>query len=535
MDLTVSLRGASYRRAIRHRRCRVTLARRWSWHAGIGIVLLCYGAQLHTIDHANATTTPLCPVAESVDISNGTRNEDGSIELDGIRYEQKHYFTDEDNAVRGCVCLVRQCLHICCEDSAPPGQPCPSPTLNVNFSMTQDGSVHDTRNLMNDPQYYMLYWKPKCIGHFLTLYGNEFSLLPDGVLAYGPSLYNYRHYCLNADEFEPLALAGYCETVDALAMHRMYSIGILVSLPFLVVTFVVYALLPEMQNIPGKSLMCYVACLTVAYLLIALMRFNVYSYRSVWCFTTGYLVYAALLASFFWLNVMAFDIFWTFGGSRGRSSERRKFLYYSLYAWGVPLLLVGFVALVDNTEFIHESMRPQIGLDRCFVSEERLVGFLYMYMPLLVLVGANVIFFAVTAIRIFRMEQATASALSGDSRRHTKYEKDRYRFSLYLRLFVIMGVTWTMEIITWAVGGSTNLIYAVDICNCLTGIFIFVLFVWKQKVKELLLKRFGIHRATPGRHDQHTNSTISATRSTDLKHSMANIAETRLTDMTNGN
>uniref|UniRef100_A0A182T6L3 G-protein coupled receptors family 2 profile 2 domain-containing protein n=1 Tax=Anopheles maculatus TaxID=74869 RepID=A0A182T6L3_9DIPT len=288
-----------------------------------------------------------------------------------------------------------------------------------------------------------------------------------------------------------------------------------------------------MQNIPGKSLMCYVAALTVGYLLVALMRFNLYGYRSNWCIASGYLVYTALMASFFWLNVMAFDIFWTFGGSRGRSSERRKFLYYSLYAWGVPLLIVGFVTLVDNTELIHESKRPQIGKERCFVSEERLIGFLYMYLPLLLLVSANVLFFAVTAIRIYRMEQATASALSGESRRHTKYEKDRNRFSLYVRLFIIMGVTWTVEIITFLVGESSWLIYLVDICNCLTGISIFILFVWKPKVKQLLMKRFGMNRGVPGRNEQNTNSTVSTTRSTDLKGT-AN-PETRLTDMTHGN
>lgn len=52
-----------------------------------------------------------------------------------------------------------------------------------------------------------------------------------------------------------------------------------------------------------------------------------------------------------------------------------------------------------------------------------------------------------------------------------------------------MGVTWTVEFVTWLVREPSWLIYLVDICNCLTGIFIFVLFVWKQKVKQLLLKR----------------------------------------------
>uniref|UniRef100_A0A4Y0BIR4 G-protein coupled receptors family 2 profile 2 domain-containing protein n=1 Tax=Anopheles funestus TaxID=62324 RepID=A0A4Y0BIR4_ANOFN len=523
MSLKVTQR-VSYRRAIRQR----PVTRYWLQTVGVGVVLLYIGTLfgIGDVDAAN-----LCPLSESVDISNGTQDADGTIEHDGIRYSPKQYFQDDSSIVRGCVCLIRQCLHICCPDGIPEGEPCPSGDLNVNFTMSIDGSVHDTRNLRDNANYHFLYFKPQCSGSLLTLYGDEYILRSDSVLAYGQTMYDPRHYCLQSAD--PLAYAGYCETVDAYAMHRMYSIGILISLPFLVATFVVYALLPEMQNIPGKSLMCYVAALSVGYLLMALMRFNVFSYQSNWCIASGYLVYAALLISFFWLNVMAFDIFWTFGGSRGRSSERRKFLYYSLYAWGVPLLIVGFVALVDNTEFVHESMRPQIGMERCFVSVEKLIGFLYMYLPMLLLVTANVVFFAVTAIRIYRMEQATASALSGDSRRHTKYEKDRYRFSLYLRLFIIMGVTWTMEIITFLVGESTWLIYLVDICNCFTGIFIFLLFVWKQKVKQLLLKRFGFNQAVPGRNDHNTNSTISTTRTTDVKTTVN--AETRLTDVTHGN
>ncbi|XP_052895242.1 probable G-protein coupled receptor Mth-like 3 [Anopheles moucheti] len=521
MSLKLTQR-VSYRRAIRHR----PVNRYW-WHTvGVGVVLLSFGALfgIGDVDAAN-----LCPLVESVDISNGTQEADGTIEYDGIRYSTKQYFFDDSSAVRGCVCLIRQCLHICCPDEIPQGEPCPSDDITVNFTMSADGIVHDTRNLRDNANYYFLYSKPQCSGSLLTLFGDEYILRADGILAYGESLFDNRHYCLQSAE--PLAYAGYCETVDVYAMHRMYSVGIFISLPFLVATLVVYAMLPEMQNIPGKSLMCYVASLTVAYLLLGLMRFNVFVYQSNWCIASGYIVYATLLASFFWLNVMAFDIFWTFGGSRGRSSERRKFLYYSLYGWGAPLLIVGFVALVDNTEFVHDSMRPQIGRERCFVSVEKLIGFLYMYLPMLLLVTANVAFFAVTAIRIYRMEQATASALSGESRRHTKYEKDRY--SLYLRLFIIMGVTWTIEIITFLVGENTWLIYLVDICNCFTGIFIFVLFVWKQKVKQLLLKRFGFNRTVPGRNDQHTNSTISTTRSTDLK-STAN-PETRLTDVTHGN
>uniref|UniRef100_A0A182IYC9 G-protein coupled receptors family 2 profile 2 domain-containing protein n=1 Tax=Anopheles atroparvus TaxID=41427 RepID=A0A182IYC9_ANOAO len=500
---------SSYQRAtIRPRPHGCLWQRAWSF---VMVVLYC-GISFGIDDVKGAV---LCPPEEAVEISAGTLNDDGSIEHDGVLYALGQHFYN-GSTVLGCVCLVRQCVRICCPELPEylPGTSCKMGALNVNFSTPLDDGTEGFRmvNLLEDSKYHYLYTKPKCV--LLTLYEDEYVLRADGQLAYGPSLFPYRQFCLQ--EFDTSALAGYCETVDALAPHRWYSIGIIVSLPFLVATFVVYALLPEMQNIPGKSLMCYVAALTVGYLLVALMRFNVYGYQTGWCIGTGYVVYCALLASFFWLNVMAFDIFWTFGGSRGRTSERRKFLYYSLYAWGFPLALVGWAVLVDHTDFMHHSMRPQFGYPRCFFRGDMLIGFVYMYLPMALLVGANVVFFAVTAFRIYRMEQATASALSGDSRRHTKYAKDSYRFSLYLRLFIIMGVTWTVEFITWLIGETTVLIYLVDICNCMTGILIFILFVWKQKVKDLLLKRFGRQPAAPYR-DPNTNSTITATRTTDVK------------------
>jgi hypothetical protein len=43
------------------------------------------------------------------------------------------------------------------------------------------------------------------------------------------------------------------------------TIGMMLSLPFLFITFLVYALIRDLQNLHGKSLMCHVATLLVAY------------------------------------------------------------------------------------------------------------------------------------------------------------------------------------------------------------------------------------------------------------------------------
>lgn len=53
-----------------------------------------------------------------------------------------------------------------------------------------------------------------------------------------------------------------------------------------------------------------------------------------------------------------------------------------------------------------------------------------------------------------------------------------------------MGVTWSMEVLSWAVNNVAWVFYISDVCNCIQGFLIFMLFVWKQKVKRLIYKKY---------------------------------------------
>jgi G protein-coupled receptor Mth (Methuselah protein) len=83
-----------------------------------------------------------------------------------------------------------------------------------------------------------------------------------------------------------------------------------ISLPFLLATFLVYALVPKLRNTHGKSVMFYVAGLGLAYLCLAIILPN--SLESTECKIFGYLSYFGFMLSFFWLNVMCIDIWLAF-------------------------------------------------------------------------------------------------------------------------------------------------------------------------------------------------------------------------------
>ena len=77
-----------------------------------------------------------------------------------------------------------------------------------------------------------------------------------------------------------------------------------------------------------------------------------------------------------------------------------------------------------------------------------------------------------------------------DSQKHSSIHADKDRFYLYLRLFIIMGVTWTMESVSWAFKNSLFMFVLTDALNGLQGIIIFFLFVWKPKVIAQIKNRW---------------------------------------------
>lgn len=56
-----------------------------------------------------------------------------------------------------------------------------------------------------------------------------------------------------------------------------------------------------------------------------------------------------------------------------------------------------------------------------------------------------------------------------------------------------MGINWSMEIVSWLFNDTAPdyVWYLTDLTNTLQGLIIFIIFVWKKKIKRLLLKRFG--------------------------------------------
>ena len=148
----------------------------------------------------------------------------------------------------------------------------------------------------------------------------------------------------------------------------------LFSVPFLIVTFLVYAFIPDLRNLHGKCFMCYLICLSLLYISLASTRLFSADLKTnaIFCVFIGYMTYTCIFFCFFWQNVICFDIWSAFKGvqaSRSKGNNSRFFLY-SLYAFGVPIILTLLMLLMDNLSFIPEVMGPGIGEERCILKSK---------------------------------------------------------------------------------------------------------------------------------------------------------------------
>ncbi|XP_062708341.1 G-protein coupled receptor Mth2-like isoform X3 [Aedes albopictus] len=483
--------------------------------------LMCFGESVPQLP---------CEFLHSVNISGGRLDDSGGILYNGVYYKDINYATvdysyDDDGRkipvpvhTRGCVCQVVPCVWLCClaefvsYDGDYPTCSAFNDTDQLIVEMINGTDGTEQVDLYQKDDIFKAIWKESCATYDAK--PHEWNMNESGYVHSLSSLtISQTEYCLIPSEDHSLSTLYFCSTPSHKKAYTAVEVGLILSIPFLLATLLIYAWIPELRNIHGKSLICYIFALTNAYIVLLIMHFGS---NAIPCEAQGYLLYFFVLVAFFWLNVMCFDIFWTFSSGVVIKNERKRFLYYSLYAWGCPLVLVVLVAIFENTELIDDHLRPGFGINNCSFYTDKMVQFLYLYLPLLILIAANLYFFIVTAVRIIRVQRATGAALKNDSRRHNRFENDRHRFTLYLRLFIVMGVTWTFEIISWAMENSIWIFYVVDVCNCLLGVMIFFLFVWKQKVRKLVAKRIGRHRgfSRTKTTSVNTGSTMSGTRFT---------------------
>ena len=191
--------------------------------------------------------------------------------------------------------------------------------------------------------------------------------------------------------------------LEQLGFHQqiIYNISLIMSIIGLLVTFVIYMLLPDFKNLHGRIVLnntISVTFLTI-YLLIIWNTQNL-SYSL--CKFLGYSGYFSGLSMLTWMTVMCVDLYSTFRKAQLSSNNPlSKYLVYLAFGWGFPAIMTIVVFLLQIYLPKESSFNPGIGENfkhmletgelttgsKCFLtpSSEKI----WFYLPMLVILSIN--------------------------------------------------------------------------------------------------------------------------------------------------
>ncbi|KAJ8915635.1 hypothetical protein NQ315_003419 [Exocentrus adspersus] len=293
----------------------------------------------------------------------------------------------------------------------------------------------------------------------------------------------------------------------------------------LVLTVAVYLILNETRNVFGKILVNYCVALFFENAVLIYAQLSLDPSTADCKFRSFAIIFFAT-ASFSWSNVMCCDIWWTFGsakrtvGAHQRKRDLKKLLSYFLYGWGVPTVLTLVILFFYTYRILPYPIQPIMAVKKCFF--ERRAGnyahALFFNLPHLVIQLVNTVLFIKTIVYCLKVKNEIDKindTTKDDKNR--RFQKDKERLFLILKLSVIMGVSFMFEVVSAffdmsQMGDIPKYIEIVwDTINCSQGIFIFIIFICKRKIyRDFQLKFRHLHPRSLSTTSIHTQSTIAS-------------------------
>lgn len=342
---------------------------------------------------------------------------------------------------------------------------------------------------------------------------------------------NHQEYCIDYSLNGKNMVAFFVHEQIDLSTPGYYWILFSLDLAALLITFVLYLVLPDpaqislnrrrklRQTILGKILLSYLASMI---LLVATFFVHQQAQYSPGCIAAGVLEHFAWISSFGWLMIISVEIYWGTKQTK-RVSGGPRFRLYSLLGWLLPALLSSIVLALDLIPgaqcYVY---RPDFG-SRCGVSG-MFRRQLYITLPIGVMVVICSVLYSLTVCNV-----REANRRAGNSQSSKISQQQQERNVLCIKLFLVMGIPWLLDLIS----GWTNddaFLAICDVIVLLQPIMIFFVFIMRGKLLKYIwsqLQSLGTCQVTktsstppqPGSslsYVKHANMRSSMTESTEF-------------------
>ena len=189
------------------------------------------------------------------------------------------------------------------------------------------------------------------------------------------------------------------------------------------------------------------------------------------CTAAAILLIKMFLAAFIWMNVIAVDTWVVFRPSAAFSradDNDRSIIPHALAGWGISLIFACIVIILSYAD-VDQRFDPQFGGSRCFFTQ-RYAMLVCFGIPFSISIVVNLVLYVLTSLNLRKALQNSAKVRDAKS-----------DFTVYVRLFILMGITWTIGLIS-AFTDEIVINFIHVILNSLQGLFIFVCFVCNKTV-----------------------------------------------------
>ncbi|XP_072744283.1 G-protein coupled receptor Mth2-like [Anoplolepis gracilipes] len=440
---------------------------------------------------------------------------------DSVSYETFNKTSNEIdnkyNVVPYEMCANITCIPLCCplgnrlddEDDKcmPENIKYSFPNIYTNDSLQSEKKV--------DELFQLTVYDPCQTYHsrFLLPYGNQYDymIFANGslYLSYYKRFVKLSSYCLAVIEEDKLEVTICSNSSDEItgddtksieSIKIIYVSFHIVSILFLMSIFLIYSILPELRNVHSFILRNYSSALSVAYIFdIVNILITADTVQYSVCLTVAFFNYFCFLTSFLWLTIMSFDVWWTLRGlcslqKNIKQREKNKLMFYAIYAWGLPFILAVTSIIMDSvSENLPQILRPEFRAGDCwFAHKETYV--LYYYGLKSICIINSICLSICTALTIARYEKDTGHHLTDLEGK--QYKNNKKWFNVYMKLFILlfimMGIKWSMMTFSWLFQiKSLYITYIINVVDVMQNLCTLVIFVWKKKIKRLLLKQFS--------------------------------------------
>ena len=253
-----------------------------------------------------------------------------------------------------------------------------------------------------------------------------------------------------------------------------------VSMICLLATFLIYAVVPAMRNVPGLMLMNLIMALFLAQVSYLISSQGVFLNQPSRCQFLGAAQHHLWLTAFAWMVSISVDIFQCLDSLQVSRAESHRKRYYKLVAlcWIAPAIIPVVTICLQFSGWVNVGYG---GKQTCWLINSRSVLYLFA-IPALSIVCLNSILFLGCVYRIRQM--SNNADLVG------RKEDSKQRMLQCFKISSWIGTSWLFGILPNVIN-CPQLWYIFTICNAFQGVHILVGFGLSQRSRQLLCGATG--------------------------------------------